>query len=396
MQSVTVNRKALERALQKVAPAVRARPGIPALSCVRATSSADGLRLETTDLEVAIRTSVPTSASFDGAADFVRLVPFRMLYELVRELDTEMVELGPGSRDSIAIRGGSFAGELRCVPAEDFPAIDASVGDLVVATEAEGFKGMVGAIAVAASKDEARPILTGLLVEAKGRRVTFTATDSYRLHQGWLPTQTSGPGVARIVPARVLSMVAAQVAKASAPVSMWVSGDGQGVVFELDGTIWVSRCIEGEYPNVKQILRGSRKGGSFTWTFDLDEILASVRQAATVCRDASPVRLHLSATPTIQAATPDLGSVEVAVTGAWDGPDLVVAYNPGYLYQSLRAVGVGVLDFDAERVAGLSPVLIRSKQRTAMVMPIRLPAPVEVPRAEEPTPSAEPAEAVAR
>ncbi len=158
------DRDDLSEALQTVQRGVSARPGIPALTGVHIEAGEEGtLVLTTTDLEVSARLGLPVTVQEPG----IILVPARLLGDMVKSLPEAPVELD-ADQSQARIRCASFEGTLRLLPAEDFPSWQEPSGTRVT-VEAAGFAEAVGQVGRAASKDEARPTLTGVLLAARPR-----------------------------------------------------------------------------------------------------------------------------------------------------------------------------------------------------------------------------------
>ena len=193
------DRDDLSEALQTVQRGVSARPGIPALTGVLIEATDEGaLTLTTTDLEVSARLSIEVQVGEPGIA----LVPARLLGDTVKSLSDAPVEFET-DQSQARIRCAAYEGALRLLPAEDFPAIQPPSGTRIVA-ETVRFAQAVGQVARAASRDEARPVLTGILLEVSREGVTLVATDSYRLAVRDLVATSAGEAKA-IVPERALS-----------------------------------------------------------------------------------------------------------------------------------------------------------------------------------------------
>src|SRR5712691_11553060 len=193
------DRADLSEALQTVQRGVSTRPGIPALTGVLLEARQDGtLVLTTTDLEVSARLSLPVTVQEAGVA----LVPARLLGDMVKSLPEAPVDLD-ADQSQARIQCASFEGTLRLLPAEDFPSWQEPSGTRVT-VDAAGFADAVSQVGRAASKDEARPTLTGVLLEINREGVTLVATDSYRLAVRELTATAAGEAQA-IVPERALT-----------------------------------------------------------------------------------------------------------------------------------------------------------------------------------------------
>jgi DNA polymerase-3 subunit beta len=361
------DRDLLSEALQTVQRGVSTRPGIPALSGVLMTVGGGELALTTTDLEVTTEVRVAVDAREDGTA----LVPARLLADMVKALPPDAVDFETdGSQAKVSCR--SFEGTLRCLAAEDFPAVR-DVEGVKVTLDAVGFSEGVSQVARAASRDEARPVLTGVLIEANREGLILVATDSYRL--AVREVQATGDGEARaLVPERALAeagRAAGGVEKGQVEV---VIGDAQAA-FRVGTLRMTSRLIEGEFPNYRQLLP---EPGQNHLSTGRTELLEAVRRVGLLARESSPVRLELNALGVrLTSSSPDLGGAVEAVEGAYEGEDLTVAFNPGYLGDGLSAPTSEKVTVELRD--GLKPALVRGEGEDAftyLVMPVRLPAPV--------------------
>ncbi|HEX2025020.1 MAG TPA: DNA polymerase III subunit beta [Actinomycetota bacterium] len=361
------DRDLLSEALQTVQRGVSTRPGIPALTGVLMTVGDSELALTTTDLEVTTEVRVGVDAREDGNA----LVPARLLADMVKALPPDAVDFETdGSQAKVSCR--SFEGTLRCLAAEDFPAVR-DVDGVKVTVDATAFAEGVAQVARAASRDEARPVLTGVLMEANREGLILVATDSYRL--AVREVQATGDGEARaLVPERAIAeagRAAGGVEKGQVEV---VIGDAQAA-FRVGTLRMTSRLIEGEFPNYRQLLP---EPGQNRLSTGRTELLEAVRRVGLLARESSPVRLELNALGVrLTSSSPDLGGAVEAVEGAYEGEDLTVAFNPGYLGDGLSAPTSEKVTVELRD--GLKPALVRGEGEDAftyLVMPVRLPAPV--------------------
>ncbi|MGH2654126.1 MAG: DNA polymerase III subunit beta [Actinomycetota bacterium] len=361
------DRDLLSEALQTVQRGVSTRPGIPALTGVLMTVGEGELALTTTDLEVTTEVRVPVDAKEEGSA----LVPARLLADMVKALAPDAVDFETdGSQATLTCR--SFEGTLRCLSAEDFPAVR-DVAGVKVTAETQAFAEAVGQVARAASRDEARPVLTGVLLEANREGLTMAATDSYRLAVREL--QATGEGEARaLVPERAISEAGRAAAGEDKGEVEIVIGDAQAA-FRVGPLRMTSRLIEGEFPNYRQLL--PEPGGNRLAANRVD-LLEAVRRVGLLARESSPVRLELNVLGVrLTSQSPDLGNAVEAVEASYEGDELTVAFNPGYLGDGLAATTAEKITLELRD--GLKPALVRGEGQDAftyLVMPVRLPAPV--------------------
>lgn len=359
------DRDALSDALQTVQRGVSSRPGIPALTGVLLEAGEAGvLTLTTTDLEVSARLSIDVQVGEAGVA----LVPARLLGDTVKSLSDAPVEF-EADRSQAQIRCAAYEGSLRLLPAEDFPGLQEPSGTRVT-VDAGALAEAVGQVARGASRDEARPVLTGVLVEISREGVVMAATDSYRLAVRDLVASADGEGRA-IVPERALSE-AGRAAAVDEKAQVEILVDESQVAFKVGGLTLTSRLIEGEFPNYRQLLPETQES---RLTVSRQQLLDAVRRVGLLARDTTPVRLEFNALGVkLSSSSPDLGQAVEAVEARYEGEDLTVAFNPQYLIDGLTA-SVG----ESSRLDvrdGLKPGVVRGETDdfTYLVMPVRLPA----------------------
>jgi len=232
--------------LQIAARGVSQRSTVQILSGVLIRASADGAELASTDMELSLR--VPLEARVEEPGDVV--LPGRLLLDIVRALPAEDVTVNqPGGTGAAQLECGPSRYSLATQSAEDFPQLPLPGGSSFT-VDREAFVDTVAHVGRAASKDESRPVLTGVLVELGDGTVTMAATDSYRLSvkESSLPGATGD--VQAIVPARALT----EIARIAAGEKLEVSVQENQVLFGMDG-IWLSaRRIDGQFPNYRQLL----------------------------------------------------------------------------------------------------------------------------------------------
>ncbi len=361
------DRDALSEALQTVQRGVSSRPGIPALTGVLLEAAESGtLTMTTTDLEVSARLSVDVQVTEPG----VGLVPARLVGDTVKSLSDAPVEFET-DQSQARIRCAAYEGSLRLLPAEDFPGLQEPGGTRVEA-QAAAFAEAVSQVGRAASRDEARPVLTGVLIEVSREGCVLVATDSYRLAVRDLLASADGEARA-IVPERALSE-AGRAASTDEKGTVEILVDEAQVSFRAGGLTLTSRLIEGEFPNYRQLLPDVHES---RLTVSRQQLLDAVRRVGLLARDTTPVRLEFNALGVkLSSSSPDLGQAIETVEARYEGEDLTVAFNPQYLIDGLTASVGETVRLDVRD--GLKPGVVRgeSDAYTYLVMPVRLPAAV--------------------
>ncbi|MEX0989961.1 MAG: DNA polymerase III subunit beta [Actinomycetota bacterium] len=361
------DRDTLSEALQTVQRGVSSRPGIPALTGVL-LDAADGgtLTMTTTDLEVSARLAIEVTVAASGSA----LVPARLLADTVKSLSDAPVEIETDQAQA-QIRSAAFEGSLRLLPVEDFPTLQEPSGTKVTC-EAGAFVEAVGQVARAASRDEARPVLTGVLLEISREGVTLVATDSYRLAVRDLVATSAGESKA-IVPERAISEAGRAAATDEKGTVELLLDDAQ-VSFKAGDLMLTSRLIEGEFPNYRQLLPDTYDS---RLEVSRQQLMEAVKRVGLLARDTTPVRMEFNALGVkLSSSSPDVGQAVEAVEARYEGEEITVAFNPHYLSDGLAAATGETVKVEVRD--GLKPGIVRGDNDafTYLVMPVRLPAPV--------------------
>ena len=313
---------------------VGARATLPALSGVRLEVTGDRLVLSSTDLEIASELSIPVSAEREGVA----LVPGRLLGDVVRSLPPAGVS-AEADADRLHLACGRARFDLRLMPVEDFPPLPEPAEDARVAVlKVEEFVRTASQVARAASADDARPVLTGVSLEATAGTLTAAATDSYRLAVRTVPWE-QGTEATALVPRRAL--VEAQRAADALGSEVRIVLESSQVTFLFGDRRITTRLIEGQFPPFRQLLPSD-----FERRLDIDraEFVEVVKRVAVVGGESgttvTPVTLHLTAdTVRVTAGTGEVGQAEESMPGSLEGDDLQIAFNPRYLTDGLEVAG---------------------------------------------------------
>lgn len=355
------SREELSRGLQTALRSVGARAGIPALSGVLIELTDTDLSLTTTDLELTTRVKL----GLTGEAGRV-LLPARLLAEIIRSLPTDEVELIT-ENGSVRVAGGRARFEIRSLAPEDFPRVDAPAQGTALELSGDLVAKALNQVAPAASRDETRPVLTGVLLEGEGNELRVVATDSYRLAVRVLNVP-GVDGTKVLVPARAVVEVG-RLAASEKDVRMEV-GTAQ-VGFQLGEVSIQSRLIEGEFPAYKQLLPEDLPN---RLVVNKEPFLEALKRVAVLAQDATPVFLEIADDGIrLTCHAQGLGEGVEEVEGAYTGEEMRTAFNPTYLETGLAATETDdvVIEFsDSQR-----PALIHSpddRDFLYLLMPIRV------------------------
>jgi DNA polymerase III subunit beta len=364
---LTTKRDGLVAKLAIVSRAVSTRAATQALSGILLHAAEDGVVLAATDGEMGLRTAL--EADTDGTGSV--LLPGRLLSELARSLGDENVEVELREPDrDVEIRSGGSSFHLRVLPVEDFPNLP-DEGPEPLKIPAAALADTVELVAPAASRDDMRPVLTGVLVSASGQEMTMVATDSYRLavKRTELESPIGGELDANI-PAKALRELGRLVGAGEVE-EVAVSLLPNQAVFKAGAILLNTRLIEGQFPNFRQLLPESYEHDV---RLPRPEFLDVARRVSQLAQRNAPLRLAFSQGELkISASTPDVGDAEETMPASFDGDPLEIGFNPEFLRDGIESVeGDEVM---LRLISPLRPGLLQSvgdEDFRYLVMPIRL------------------------
>jgi DNA polymerase III subunit beta len=363
---ITANRQSLLDALLVVSRAVSARAALQALSGILITADGE-IRLRASDMELGLDVGLDGDAEGGGAV----VLPGRLLVEVARSLPDGPVtlEVREAERD-VEISAGSSRFHLRTLPADDFPRFPQPEGD-PVELPAAALRDTINRVARAASRDEARPVLTGVLVTAEGDELTMVATDSYRL--AVKRTKLDAPVAERLeanVPARALRELA-RLIEAAADESLRVWLTRNQALFQVGTVSLSSRLIDGQFPNHRQLLPESYE---HEVKLPRAELLEVTRRVSQLAQRNAALRLSFSdGELVVSAETPDLGDAREALPAPYSGELLEIGFNPEFVRDGLESIDAD--EVVLKLISPLRPGLLEpagSDDFSYLVMPIRL------------------------
>jgi DNA polymerase III subunit beta len=366
---LTVSR---ETFLAKLGIAVRGastRSPIQTLAGVLLRVGEDGAELEATDMELGVRVALETTEASPGHA----VIPGRLLLDVVRSLPTDQVSLEyRGAQQDVEVVAGPSKFHLRTLPPEDFPKLPEAPAEGAMTVPAAAFVDTIARVARAASRDETRPHLTGVLVTASGQELRMVATDSYRLSvkETNLEEPLAGSLEAN-VPARTLQELS-RIASGTTSETIGVAALENQVVFTVDDVVLSSRLVEGRFPNYQQLLPESYE---HELRVSRDELLEVVRRVGLLAQKNAPLRLRFTeGTLDVSAQTPDVGEASESLPVPFAGEPLEIGFNPDFFREGLESAESNELIL--KLISPLRPGLLQSGDEGAgfiyLVMPIRL------------------------
>jgi DNA polymerase III subunit beta len=361
---LTSSRDELIRQISIVSRAASTRTTVQVLAGILLRADAGRLHLAATDMELSLRTSLEANVDTEGAV----VVPGKLLVELARLLPGDDVSIEHRQGEGVVeVVSGSATYRIHTYNAEDFPRLPEPSSTEMAVIDADALLETATKVSRAASRDESRPVLTGILVRFEGENLVMAATDSYRLAVKETSMSTPGPELDAIVPARAL-LELARIAQGASELQLGVQENQ--VLFTSDGVLLTTRRIEGQFPNYRQLMPETFE---HELALPRDELLEVVRRVAVMAQRNAPLRLRFAEGElTVSAQTQDVGEARETMPAAFAGEPLDIGFNPEFLRDGIESA-----EGDEVRLRLISPLRPAVLQGAAedfsyLIMPIRL------------------------
>jgi DNA polymerase-3 subunit beta len=360
----TVSKDALLDRLSVVARAVSTRTTVLVLGGIRLRVAGGELHLAATDMELSLRASLDAEGGEEGEA----VVPGRLLLDIVRSLpDADVVLEEHVGESTVALTCGSASYRIHTYAAEDFPHLPEVDPATLQGADRDALVETVSRVGRSVSRDESRPVLTGILVRFEPGKIVMAATDSYRLAVKETAASSSLPELEAIIPARALQEL---VRLGGDDGELRIGVYENHIVFGTEGMWLTTRRIDGQFPNYRQLLPEQ-----FEHEVELprDELLDVVRRIAVMAQRNSPLRLRFAEGElTVSALTQDVGEARESLPVGYAADVLEIGFNADFLRDGLESIDSGTVTM--KLISPLRPAVLEgeSPDYTYLIMPIRL------------------------
>jgi DNA polymerase-3 subunit beta len=326
---LAVTKDALLEGLLRTQNIVSNRPTLPILTNALLEADDDGLWITTTDLEVGVRCRVEARVEKTGATT----IPARKLVSIIRELPASEVVLDVDSKNTTSIRCGASFFKIFGLPKEEFPAFPEFQDPKTLSLRQSELKDGLRKTSYAISNDEARYVLNGILFSLFDNKLTLVATDGRRL--ALFDSDLEFPKSDErdfILPTKAVTELQRLLGDDG---DVLISSSANLVSFELNGAKLVSKLVEGNYPNYRQVIPGEAKERI---TLEREAFYNCVRRVSILSSDkTSSVRLNFTKNVLdITANTPEVGEAKESMSINYKGRDISIAFNPEFLMDPLR------------------------------------------------------------
>jgi DNA polymerase-3 subunit beta len=361
---LSASRDTLAERLGLVARGVSTRTAVLVLGGIQLRAADGRLQLAATDMELSLRASI--DADVDGEGEVV--VPGRLLLDIVRALPENEVQFEHRSDEAmLVVTSGSASYRVHTYAAEDFPRLPDVETLQLHPVDRDALLETIARVGRSASRDESRPVLTGILVRFEPDKLVMAATDSYRLAVKETPASGELPELEAIIPARALQELSRLAAGAD---EIQLGLHENHVVFGAEGAWLTTRRIDGQFPNYRQLLPEQ-----FEHELQLprEELLDVVRRVSLMAQRNSPLRLRFAEGElTVSAQTPDVGEARESLPAPYNADAMEIGFNAEFLRDGLDSVDSQTVRL--KLISPLRPAVLEgeSSDYTYLIMPIRL------------------------
>ena len=361
---ITVAKDELASKLAVVARGVSSRTTVLVLGGIQLRAEGSQLHLAATDMEVSLRATVDAQVADEGTV----VVPGRLLLDIARSLSDGEVSIEHHPDEAVVVvTAGGATYRLHTYSSEDFPRLPEVDIDALHTIDRDALVETVARVGRSASRDESRPVLTGILVRFEPGKIVMAATDSYRLAVKETPVTGTLPDLEAIIPARALQELA-RIATGADEIQLGMQENH--VVFGADGTWLTTRRIDGQFPNYRQLLPEQ-----FEYELPLprEEVLEVVRRVSLMAQRNSPLRLRFAEGElTVSAITQDVGEARESLPAPFTGDAMEIGFNAEFLRDGLESVDSDTIKF--KLISPLRPAVLEgdADDYVYLIMPIRL------------------------
>lgn len=334
---------------------------------VRIAAQSGTVALEAVDADLAIRTELPATVGGSGAL----ALPGKLLLDVARSLPAPTVELTSEEAGFVTVTSGTATFKLRALRDDDVPPLPPLEGDDPVVLSAGALRDTIAKVEKAAARDATRLILTGVLMSATGTELRMVATDAYRLavKETQLDAPIAGEGLEAVVPHRALG----EIAKATVPDdgTIELRRHESRIIVRWEGTTLVSRLLDGQFPNYRQLLQ---ENFTSEVVISTEELAHALRRVALLAQKSARLRLKFTEGELLIAAqTQDVGEASESIPAPWNGEELEIGFNPDYLRAGLENVSTDTVRL--RLINPVRPMVLEATDDSAftyLVMPLRL------------------------
>ncbi|RKD31369.1 DNA polymerase III subunit beta [Thermohalobacter berrensis] len=362
---IIVDQKELNRAIGIVQKAVTSKTTLPILNGILLEAKDNTLKLTGTDLELGIESYINCEVIEEGSI----VITSKIFGDIIKKLPDLKVELEVDLDNQVHINCGTSKFNLIGQPAEEYPQLPQVNEDVSIKIPKDLLKNMIRQTVFAAAQDEVKPILTGALLEINKNEVTLVALDGYRLALKNVSVECEHD-VKVVIPSKTLNEVSRIIDDDDSDVNIMFTSSH--VLFNCGDTVIISRLLEGEFINYKDIIRDEYNSRVKVKTKDIQQ---SIERASLLAREGKNnlVKFNISDDKLVINSNSEIGNVHEEIPIELEGNDIKIAFNSKYMLDALKVIDSEEINMDF--VSNVKPCIIRpveDKSYTYLVLPVRL------------------------
>lgn len=361
---LVINKDNIIEGLQKVQSGISARSTLPILNNVHLQTKDSSLRLTATDLEVSVQTNCEAKVNREGGTT----LPARRLFSIIRELPLAEIEINVDDKDVATIKSGSSVFKIIGISEDEFPPVPEFAGQRTFTLEQATFKKMLAATYYAASTEESRYVLNGVLLSFKDDKLTVVATDGRRMalyeNEMEFPDQSAGD---LVIPNKTVNELVKHLGTEGSIKIM--AGDNQAA-FAFGNMLIITKLVDGTYPNFRQVIPSQCEQRV---SLEREMLLTTIRRVSLVSDKTSSVTMAFDKNQvTISSISAEVGEASETLSIKYSGKAIAIAFNPEFIMDCLRnlssdevalefsdELSPGVMKCDAPFLYVLMPMRIR-------------------------------------
>ncbi|MDD5560868.1 MAG: DNA polymerase III subunit beta [Candidatus Omnitrophica bacterium] len=358
-----VEKNSLVAAIQTVQNIITSKSALPILSNILIETQQGGIRLTATDLDIGITCVIPVDIQEPGAIT----IPAKRFSDIVKEFPVDIINISTKKNNLVVVDSELCQFKIMGLAKEEFPKLPEFKDKKVVKVEQITLKEMLALTSFAVSFDETRYVLNGILFKINKGVLTLVSTDGKRLAFAERKLETGlDVDLNMIVPIKTIHELNRNL-KEGGELSL-VVGSNQAL-FDLGGVVVISRLIEGEFPDYKQVIPSASENKV---KIGRNQLLLAVKRAALLATaDYQAVKLEVFKNKlVISKSTPDVGEFHEELAAEYQGREMIIGFNPVYLIDILKNLNEEVINL--ELTDGEKPGVIRISGYVYIVLPMRI------------------------
>ncbi|MGD9014430.1 MAG: DNA polymerase III subunit beta [Candidatus Omnitrophota bacterium] len=360
---LSVNKEILVKGIQTVQNVISQKSNLPILSYLLLETNKENIQLTATDLDIGIIHKIPARIEESGNI----ILPAKKFGDIIKEFPEETISINTKKNNLTIIESKQCQFKLMGLSYEEFPKLPKFTNQEVIKLDQDTLKEILSLVAFAVSYDETRYILNGILCQIKKDSITLIATDGKRLacYQKKLPQGVNQP-TQIIIPIKTIHELNRNLTE-EGEILLGI-GKNQ-ILLDLGNTQIISRLIEGEFPDYKQVIPPASPNKI---KIDREQCLLATRRAALLSTpDYQAIKLEVhNDRLVISKSTPNIGESREELPCEYNGKDMIIGFNPSYLIDVLKNLTEQTIELeitDSEK-----PGVIRTNGYIYIVLPMRL------------------------